>query len=627
MRSQGRGADRLARLARLAGLAGLAALATPRLARATPGPDSVAVLANADLPGSVALAQAYADARDIPARQICALSLPDTPDLDFESFRETLETPLRACLDAAGVTDRIEAIVLTRGVPLRIGLPAEAGGGRVSLAAALSLWSSTALDSGERLLGRPPGRLVPCGEGVMCLGAAWRNPYTAGRFRAGWALDSGRVHWAPMLVTALFGRNDEDALRLVEASVLSDGARHGAGEILLMDAADPARGALDGDADFVLPGLLQRGIAARRVPFDGGLSGLTLAGFVTGTASLGAAIEGNTFVPGALVDNLTSFGAVAENFAPEGESQVSIARWVAQGVTGVHGTTDEPLNNCFPRRQFLLDFADGATLAEAFHSNLPFVYWHNLVIGDPMAAPYAVRPQVELSLPPLEDASGWLSVASIDPAARGEPLVRIYADGVEVGLPSPGHAIRCVVRAEASVEWLVVAQAADDGTPGAHWAPKGWRRISAAFVPGEGCPSPDAGVVGRDAGAVADAETPGADVAPDAETRVVDMAPAVGDADPLAADSAVVETDARPLAPDAAPAAVADSLVPDGLDGGLVIKRGGASAGCAQAGPGRGTPGMLGVGGLLSVLLSVWLPGRRRRRRDRAPVEPCPGAP
>ena len=95
------------------------------------------------------------------------------------------------------------------------------------------------------------------------------------------------MRYAPLLVTALFARTDADAARLIEASVLSDAARAGGGEFLLMEAADPARGVLDADLDFVLPGLIERGYAARRVPFDPDLSGLTLAGFVTGSASLG----------------------------------------------------------------------------------------------------------------------------------------------------------------------------------------------------------------------------------------------------------------------------------------------------------------------------------------------------
>jgi hypothetical protein len=596
----------------------LLALLAAGSAQATPGPDSVAVLANAEVPGSVALATNYAAARSVPARQVCALPLPLGPDIDLATFREALETPLRACLDAGGVRDRIEAVVLTRGVPLRVVLPPESGGGRVSLAAALSVWDSVSLADGLPVLGRPAGRLFPCGQ-AMCFGAVWRNAYAGGAFRPGWTLDAGNVHWAPLLVTALFGRSDDDAAGLLDASVASDGARNGGAEILMMDGADPARGALDGETPAVLASLLERGVPARRVPFDANLTGLTLAGFTTGTAGIGTTIEGNTFAPGALVDNLTSFGAVAENFAPEGESQVSIARWVAQGVTGVHGTTDEPLNNCFPSRRFLVDWADGATLAEALHGNLPFVYWQNLVLGDPMAAPYAVRPVVELEPAPAAGPALW-DVAATDAADRGPVSLRIYADGVEVAA-SAGEGTRlCVAPAEPPVEWLVVAQAA--ATPVDPWRPKGWTSVVLHIAPAEGCALPDAAL--PDAGALpADAGVPTPD--PDAAPPTPDPDAAESPPDP----------DAAPPTPDAGSAVVSDASPvgdvarpgapdPDAAAGGAVqVKSNDAGGGCGVAlGATTSRPYALGL-----LLLSLALRARSRRRPGPARAARSPGVP
>ena len=589
----------------------LLALVAARSAQATPGPDSVAVLANADVPGSVALATTYAAARQIPARQVCALPLPLGPDIDLATYREALETPLRACLDAGGVRDRIEAVVLARGVPLRVVLPPESGGGRVSLAAALSLWDSVSLADGQAVLGRAAGRLFPCGQ-AMCFGAVWRNPYTSGGFRAGWTLDAGNVHWAPLLVTALFGRSDDDAAGLVDAAVASDGARNGGAEIVMMDGADPARGALDGETPAVLASLLERGVPARRVPFDANLTGLTLASFTTGTAGIGTTIEGNTFAPGALVDNLTSFGAVAENFAPEGESQVSIARWVAQGVTGVHGTTDEPLNNCFPSRRFLVDWADGATLAEAFHGNLPFTYWQNLVLGDPMAAPYAVRPVVVLDPAPAAGPALW-GVAATDAADRGPVSLHVYADGVEVAAAMGEGTRLCVAPADPPVEWLVVAQAAQ--TPTDPWQPKGWASAVLPIAPAEGCALPDAAL--PDAGApLADAGVPTPD--PDAAAPTPDPDAAVTpDPDPDVAVVPMPNPDAS-VVPEPEPdpdAAVAPEPDPDAAAGGAVpVKSKSSGGGCGVAlGATTSRAAPLGL-----LLLSLALRARSRRRPDPA---------
>ncbi|MFK7989303.1 MAG: hypothetical protein AB8I08_25015 [Sandaracinaceae bacterium] len=113
-----------------------------------------------------------------------------------------------------------------------------------------------------------------------------------------------------------------------------------------------------------------------------------------------------------MAGNLTSFGARPINFRETGESQVSIARWVTAGVAGVHGTVAEPLNNCFPDRELLVRYVDGSTLAEAFHLTMPFVYWRNLVLGDPMAAPFAERPTLTVEAGPARirraaGSPGW----------------------------------------------------------------------------------------------------------------------------------------------------------------------------------------------------------------------------
>ena len=74
------------------------------------------------------------------------------------------------------------------------------------------------------------------------------------------------------------------------------------------------------------------------------------------------------------------------NFDSDGNVQVSVSRWVAQGVAGIHGTTAEPISNAFPHRRFLVDYVKGFTLAESFARNLPFIYWRNLILGDPILA-------------------------------------------------------------------------------------------------------------------------------------------------------------------------------------------------------------------------------------------------
>ena len=497
----------------LSAVLGLASMLWAAPALATPGPDSVVVVANANVAESVALAQRYARERSVPSGQVCLLDLPDVEDLSLADYESLLLEPLRACLDASGARDRIEAALLIRGVPIRVDVPVPDGDGTeiISLAAALGLWDSTLTD-GTPLLGQPPGRRTMCGTSP-CYAADHANPYRGFPFEPGWTVERSGVSWHPILVTMLHGRRFADAELLLDSALEAEAATPATGELLFMNGSDGARGALDTQYDAVIAELTTRGFTATRVPFDANLTGRSLSAFVTGTANLGDTIEGNTFSPGSLVDNLTSFGAVPQNFRATGESQVSIARWVAMGVAGAHGTTAEPLNNCFPNRRFLVEYVDGATLAEAFHAMMPFVYWQNLVLGDPMAAPYALRPTLSVTgVASGERLSGAVEITidAVDPGMRGIASIVAYLDGVEIARADGDALTHCLsVPSGDGHQLLIVARAAPDPTDMRVWQPKGWVSLDLDSDGGPlACapPMPDAGP-GADAG-ISDASVP-----------------------------------------------------------------------------------------------------------------------
>lgn len=446
------------------------AVAWSSTASAVPGPDSVAVIANQNVPESVALARAYVEARQVPENQLCLLDVEDTVDLTLEAFRTDVRDPLMDCLANAGVLTRIEAVLIVRGIPLRVTVPTPAGNRRVSLAAALGVWTS---EDGNPILGAPPGNGVP-------YAARWRNPYRSLAFEPGWSANVDGVEWRLMLVTMLHGDSYEEARLLLDSAVDAEAMGGARGQFLFMNGADSARGVRDADYPRVIAGLEARGFTdVERVGFDANLTGRTLASFFVGTANLGDTIEGNTFLPGALVDNLTSFGAVPPNFDPDADDQqVSIARWVRRGVGGVHGTTDEPLNNCFPSRQLLLEYVDGSTLAEAFHRRMPFVYWRNLVLGDPMLAPYAIRPEVSVEGVADGDTipeGSSITVQATDSEGIGVDSVAVYLDGVEVDRTDGDRLEVALPLADGeTAELLLVAQKRDDRSDRGLHRPKGW---------------------------------------------------------------------------------------------------------------------------------------------------------
>lgn len=459
------------------GLVGGSLLASG-VAHAVPGPDSVAVVFNRNVPGSVALAARYGDARGIPARQRCGLDLPTTDTISLAEYRTRLSAPLARCLQDAGVDARIEAYTVIRGVPLRVSVPAAGGEQVASLAAVLMVERSRLLDGTPFLDSASPGTVRMCGT-TPCLGARWSNPFTVAPFSPAWTVDRGGVHWDLRLVTMLHGRTDEEAGRLLQSAIDGDQNGRVEGTWMLMNGADPARGVLDTQYDRVIADLRARGVTdVVREPFNTALTGRTLAAYVTGTASLGATIEGNRFAPGAIVDNLTSLGAVPVNFTTGSEAQVSIARWAAVGVAGAHGAVEEPLNNCFPHRRLLTEYAEGSTLAEVYLRNMPFVFWRNLVLGDPMAAPWAKRPRVTVAGIAQNDTLDRPTLLDVRAQAPDGGVVAstvLYVDGVERAR-ADGDALRFCLEGDGPRDLLVVSQLAPNDTVGLH-TPKGWTHL------------------------------------------------------------------------------------------------------------------------------------------------------
>jgi len=471
----------------------LAATLLPTLALSGGGPLNVLVLYNAEDSESQAIAEHYRAARSIPPQQLCGVEgLPaGIETLDFAVYDSLVAATLDTCLAALSEPDNIDYLVISRGLPLRVQLPSN--GFYTSFAAMLQIHGATQLATGAPLAGlaHPETAGTP---------SPWlRNPeylrhfgsteaFTLENPHSGWYTAAVRIVSSPSLppsfrrseagsesgyqfanhlwiVTHLDGFGMQDALALVDRALASDGT-YPAAKILCMEGAQTARGARDPECEYVTRPLTLLGMnSTYHSPHDSSLSGETLAAYFTGAIELQNAIEGNSFVPGALACNLTSLGAVPQNFhckaedkCPPQEAQTSIARLVRAGATGVHGTVAEPLNSCFPNAGSLLLYVSEYNLGESFFFNQPFLYWQNLYLGDPLASPYAMRPTVTITEQPMEDT---LHIQAEH--ARGIARLQIYFDGVQVAeseggpltLPSPEALVsRVLAVATASNGWV-----------------------------------------------------------------------------------------------------------------------------------------------------------------------------
>jgi hypothetical protein len=540
--------------------ASLAIVSLAPEARAGGGPMNVVVLYNGDVPNAVGVAQHYAQVRSLPQGHLCALSGIKETDttIDVPTFKSKVQAPLDACIAALPHADLVDYIVLVRGLPYSVTLPAYAA----SLQAVVQVRHAKVISGGTEIAGAgQPGNsdatvanpMFPAGfagdpsgfmlmnqyetwyENATIVTAAKDQPAAFHSANApnnggGYTVMNNNVGFVPnaydwsgdnlVIVSALDGFDYTDATALVDRAAMSDGTFPTA-EIMCMHGEDDARGARDPECEYATRMLKGAGLNGVFVtPFDGTLSGHKVAAYFTGSAdTVKTAIAGNTFVPGAITDNLTSYGAAISNFfcdadggtCPASESQTSIARFVRAGATGAHGTVNEPLNNSFPNAGALLLYTFGYSMGEAYFFDQRFLYWQNIFLGDPLATPYGERPKVTIgdagrshphNQPIVVHATHPAGIVSIDLFESGKRVAQVKGDTLDY-MPTQNVG--------ASLDLLAVAVAVDAPVKRTGWAVvqqqphaevQGWLEGKVTLGPDGASPEPSVDGGGADAGSL-----------------------------------------------------------------------------------------------------------------------------
>jgi len=98
----------------------------PSLGNAELQPAEVAILVNKKSPQSQQIATYYAQKRGIPTKNICAVDMPSTEELDRATWDKTVRPAIRRWIATNQLQDKIRCIVTTWDVPLKIGSSASA---------------------------------------------------------------------------------------------------------------------------------------------------------------------------------------------------------------------------------------------------------------------------------------------------------------------------------------------------------------------------------------------------------------------------------------------------------------------------------------------------------------------
>jgi uncharacterized protein (TIGR03790 family) len=415
------------------------------------GPAETVVLVNVASPDSRRVAEHFLVKREIPPQQVCEVKCTTELEVPMQDFVRDVVDPLRAFLKSRELEGRTTVVVLTQGMPILARTP----GGAVSTAAALGvLHSSTCGQDQTRL------------PGIV-------NPYQNGPAPTDPMYSETRL----LLVTALVSSTAEEAMALVDRSVASDGTAPADARFVYQDADGPAD-RRNGSYDTQRKRLEDLKFTAEHQPSgaDKVKDRKKVMGYMSGGSYSGLTVESvksNEHLPGAICDMLESFGAVPANFGADASKhqQFPVTHMVRAGFTGVHGAVAEPYAHTFPRSDLFNVYAEGFTLAEAFHQRLPNLYWMNLTLGDPLCAPYAKRP-----IPTAELAGGDGGKFEVRVAAPTATRIDVYANGRALGSVDgeKGSVALDLSTVPEAKELRVLVEATGQGKT----QPRGWKTVS-----------------------------------------------------------------------------------------------------------------------------------------------------
>lgn len=332
----------------------------------------VLVVINQNSPDSTAVGSYYVKKRAIPRENVVFVKVGSGPNIPMAEYTSGIETPIKANL--AKNKNKIDFMVMTKGVPFRLD-----NDGGYSVDGHLATMEMKV----SPIRGDLPN--VPDAEQANQIRRAI-NPY----FNKREAFSHAK--FGMYLVTRLEAYTTAQAKALVDRSLL---AKREKGPFFF----DMAGNRSDGDYGNMNQSLKLAADALEfrdfQVKLDTAMEFVALKEPVAGYASWGSndgaykrdVYNKIRFKPGAICETFVSTSAFT--FAKREHWQSLIADLIEQGVTGVKGYVSEPYTFALARPQVLFErYTSGFNLAESFYMASPVVKWKDVVIGDPLCAPY-----------------------------------------------------------------------------------------------------------------------------------------------------------------------------------------------------------------------------------------------
>ncbi|MEI6891951.1 MAG: hypothetical protein V5783_07245, partial [Pontiella sp.] len=360
-------------------------------------PHEVLLLVNRTSQDSLKVGNTYMDARKIPLRNVVYLDVPESvyggsATISPDDFTKRIWAPAMDVVKARGLDDQILAWVYSVDFPIRVKTDSY-DRKQMSVSGLTFLRNQipelSLVEEGNYLskLFAGPNEQLKLNLNAMSLGIQ-KKGLGAGVTvppEVAWLKDGLRDRMPlPSMMLGYTGENGTDVdtvLKSIALGVRSDfrGRRGGIYFVQTDDVRSKCREWQFASAVSELKYRQTSAVVTTNFP----AGQRNVMGILMGTDQVDPS-QIKSFAPGAMAEHLTSWSAEFQR------PQTKCTDWIKAGATASAGIVVEPLSNPnkFPSARFFVHYASGCTMLESFYQSIACPL-QNLLIGDPLAKPYA----------------------------------------------------------------------------------------------------------------------------------------------------------------------------------------------------------------------------------------------
>ncbi len=366
-------------------------------------PKEILVVANQNIEGSVEIAHFYMDQRSIPKSNFLSLSLTTNETMSREEYDSILKKNIFDTLDKIRSKNRITAIVLVYGVPLKVAPPIPSLDEIERIRKISKNKEGKNQEQDKEIIRLQKTNMRAAVDSELALVQAgeyeldgWlKNPYFIGFQGADLALKKDQV----LLVCRLDGPDVKTVYRIINDSLQAE--KNGLQGKAYFDARWPV------DNEKKLSGYRQYDQSLHRAAalvkkrmqvviddHDGLFPEKSCpdAALYCGWYSLGRYVDSFVWNKGAIGYHIASDECASLR---NKNRPLWCLKMLEKGVAATIGPVYEPYVQGFPLPELFFDYLTQGymSLGESYLVSLPFLSWQTILIGDPLYQPFSPQSQ------------------------------------------------------------------------------------------------------------------------------------------------------------------------------------------------------------------------------------------